>query len=77
MKKIIALFSIFTLSSLLSACETPRYGWYKQGVNKQDTLSQYRKCEYELVGVHKVSPEQEQRLMKACMEKEGFRWVRM
>lgn len=70
-------FLIFSLASLLLiGCAAPRqYTWYKKGVSQEDMRSYYRECEYN-VGMNKVNSEKESRLMQACMEKAGFRWIR-
>lgn len=74
MKKIVALLSMITASTLLIGCASPVYTWYKKGVSQEEMRSYYRECEYN-VGMNNVSPEKEGRLMRACMEKAGFRWV--
>lgn len=74
MKKIVSLLSIVITSTLLVGCAAPTYTWYKQGVTREEMRTYYRECEYN-VGMNKVSPEKEGMLMRACMEKAGFRWV--
>ncbi|OAQ14904.1 hypothetical protein F480_06535 [Bibersteinia trehalosi Y31] len=74
MKKIAKLFTLITASALLASCASPQYTWYKKGVSREEMRSYYRECEYN-VGMNKMSQEKENRLMRACMEKAGFRWV--
>lgn len=74
MKKIVALLSMITASTLLIGCASPVYTWYKAGVSQEDMRTYYRECEYN-VGMNKISQEKEAHLMRACMEKAGFRWV--
>lgn len=72
MKKRLCLMVIATSAFILSACSSPH--WYKKGVSPRDTRSYYQECIYN-VGMNKVSAKKERELLKACMEKEGFRWV--
>lgn len=75
MKKLLTLTTIVATSVVLSGCSSPNYTWYKSGVSRDEMRTYYRQCEYDM-GMNKVSPEKENRLMRACMEKAGFRWVR-
>ncbi len=71
----IFLSSLFILG--LAACEAPaQYGWYKQGVTRKDTRSYQQGCIYD-VEMNKVSVDRERKLIIACMERKGFRWVRL
>lgn len=75
MNKFLITSLLVTTSTILAACASPQPYWYKSGVNKQDTRSYYQECIYN-VEMNKVSAEREKRLIRACMEKAGFRLVR-
>ena len=77
-KMIVKTALLITLSTLLSSCEMQMQHrveeWYKEGVSKKDTDTKLAKCTYD-VGMNKVNSVQESRLINACMEGEGFRWI--
>ena len=77
-KMIVKTALLITLSTLLSGCEMQMQHrveeWYKEGVSKKDTATKLAKCTYD-VGMNKVNSVQESRLINACMEGEGFRWI--
>ena len=77
-KMIVKTALLITLSTLLSGCEMQMQHrveeWYKEGVSKKDTDTKLAKCTYD-VGMNKVNSVQESRLINACMEGEGFRWI--
>ncbi len=75
MKKFIAMFLLISTSALLTACASSAPYWYQEGVSRKDTRSYYQECIYN-VEMNKVSAEREKRLIRACMEKAGFRLVR-
>lgn len=75
MKRTIYFLTFISAIMLLTACVKSLPYWYKQGVSKEDTYSYYQSCAYN-IGINKVSEKKERALMKACMEKSGFRWVR-
>lgn len=72
MKKVISILLVSFSTILLASCVSPH--WYKSGVSRKTTHSYYQKCVYN-IGMNKLSIEKERMLMRACMEKEGFRWV--
>ena len=77
-KMIVNTALLIALSTLLSGCEMQMQHrveeWYKEGVSKKDTDTKLAKCTYD-VGMNKVNSVQESRLINACMEGEGFRWI--
>lgn len=74
MKKTAKSFTLITALAALASCASPQYTWYKKGVSREEMRSYYRECEYN-VGMNKMSSAKEERLMRACMEKAGFRWL--
>lgn len=72
MKYALLLISIVSLSG----CVVPHHHqprWYKDGVSSEEAHNRHAKCTYD-VGMNKVDLLQEQTLIKACMEADGFRW---
>tara|TARA_B100000508_G_scaffold96748_1_gene75778 strand:- start:91 stop:414 length:324 start_codon:yes stop_codon:yes gene_type:complete len=67
----LALLSLL-LTSLLSACASPRAQWEKPGANSTQAHSTYAGCQYEL-GLTDKSANEEQTLLKYCMERDGYR----
>ncbi len=51
----------------------PSAYWYKEGVSQKDVQTKYSRCVYD-IGMNKVAPVQQQTLINACMEADGFRW---
>lgn len=69
-------FLIILIAASLTACVVepiPQKRWYKDGVSTYDTKSKFNRCVYD-VGMNKVDPIQNERLITACMLAEGFRW---
>jgi len=61
---------------LLTGCvvgqhQSPR--WYKTGVTEEETQSKYARCQYD-VGMNKVDAVQNDTLIRACMQADGYRW---
>ena len=67
----LALLSLL-LTSLLSACASPRAQWEKPGANSTQAHSTYAGCQYEL-GLTDKSANEKQTLLKYCMERDGYR----
>ena len=83
MKRIIGCMVIL---AALSGCEAlmpqppkERYRtipahWGKDGVTHDEMRTKLASCEYE-VGINKILPNEQGRLIRACMMGEGFRWI--
>lgn len=71
----ISLLTSFVLTGCgsINAIHIPGH-WQQDGVSKRDTETRFAKCVYD-VGMNKVNPAQENRLINACMQGAGFRWV--
>lgn len=71
----ISILILLTLSGCagLTAVHIPGH-WHQEGISKKDTQTRFAKCTYD-VGMNKVNSVQESRLINACMEGEGFRWI--
>ena len=71
----ISILTLLTFSgcSGLTAVHIPGH-WHQEGISKKDTQTRFAKCTYD-VGMNKVNSVQESRLINACMEGEGFRWI--
>ena len=54
------------------ACASPRAQWEKLGANSTQAHSTYAGCQYEL-GLTDKSANEEQTLLKYCMERDGYR----
>lgn len=67
----LALLSLL-LTSLLSACASPRAQWEKPGANSTQAHSTYAGCQYEL-GLTDKPANEKQTLLKYCMERDGYR----
>ncbi|MEB3767027.1 hypothetical protein [Acinetobacter sp. MD2] len=61
---------LMVLGSLVGCTAAPT--WQKSGVSSYSAQNKLAKCEYD-VGMNKVKPEYEQRLIRACMHAQGFR----
>lgn len=73
MKKLTIILSV---SIFIAGCELtppPQPRWYKENVSVKETNNYLNECIYN-VGMNKVEPQKENRLIEACMLKEGFRW---
>lgn len=71
MKYILLLISIISLAGCVDAPAQKR--WYKKGVSIAETNNILAQCEYD-VGMNKVSPAKERKLINSCMVAQGFRW---
>ena len=75
-----ALISSLAAALLLTACVTGPAGryipahWHREGVTPDDTQTKMSKCVYE-VGINKVDKMEQQNLIVACMQADGFRWI--
>ncbi|WP_386688691.1 hypothetical protein [Lonepinella sp. MS14437] len=69
--------TLFLILSAISLCSCvvhrPAANWHKNGVSQTDAQTKYSRCVYD-VGMNKVDVIQQQTLISACMEADGFRW---
>lgn len=61
---------------ILSACSSGEYRWFKSGYSKEQTRNKYAECVYDIRTKRTtvLSASESQESLKACMEKDGFRW---
>lgn len=73
MKKLILVVGgcILLTGCVVGQHQSPR--WYKSGVTEEETQSKYARCQYD-VGMNKVDAVQNDTLIKACMQADGYRW---
>lgn len=48
-------------------------GWYKEGVNHEDSQSILAKCKYD-IGIALVSSNEKPELIAECMKSQGYRY---
>lgn len=70
----IALFLTLTACVAQPQGEWVRAHWHRDGVSKADTESKHAQCVYN-VGMNKVEETMVARLINACMQADGFRWI--
>lgn len=71
------LFMMMVVFGILSGCAanlTPQ--WYKEGVSRHETRNKISQCEYDINMARDMTPEKQQALLRSCMMKDGYRWVK-
>ncbi len=70
MDKFVRLMICLIGSTSLLACSP---SWQKSGVSRYDTRSYYQECTYQ-VGMKNFDKTTQAKLIRACMERKGYRY---
>lgn len=68
--------SVLLVASLVGCASAPQYEFRKNGATRDEARSAYSGCEYQVL-LNKVPQEQQRKLMRLCMEGQGYRLVRV
>ncbi len=73
MKKLSVIACMLLLGGCASSTQ-PEYFWKKHGTSYDEAVNAEAGCQYDVGMANIVNPVEKQKIIEACMKKDGYRW---